>query len=86
MARRLVRRVEFVYTPVHGSWLNMVEIELSVLVRQCLKRRSADIETLRREVKAWATERNRSGTRVNWRFTVEDAHIKLRKLYPSIEH
>jgi hypothetical protein len=85
VARRLARRVEFVYTPVHGSWLNMVEIELSVLVRQCLKRRLADIETLRREVKVWATERNRSGTRVNWRFTVEDARIKLRKLYPSIE-
>jgi len=64
----------------------MVELELSVLVRQCLGRRLADIETLRREVKAWATERNRSATRVNWRFTVEDARIKLRKLYPSIEH
>ena len=88
MARPLARRVEFVYPPVAslGSWLNMVELELSVLVRQCLGRRLADIETLRREVKAWATERNRSATRVNWRFTVEDARIKLRKLYPSIEH
>jgi predicted AAA+ superfamily ATPase len=85
VARRLARRVEFVYTPVHGSWLNMVEIEISVLVRQCLKRRLPDIETLEREAKAWCRERNRSGTRVNWRFTVEDARIKLRKLYPSID-
>ena len=87
VARRLARRVEFVYTPVAslGSWLNMVEIEISVLVRQCLKRRLPDIETLRQEAKAWCTERNRSGTRVNWPFTIEDARIKLRKLYPSIE-
>jgi hypothetical protein len=85
-ARSLVRRVEFVYTPVHGSWLNMVEIELSVLVRQCLgKRRLADIETLRREVEAWCKERNRLGVGVQWRFTTDDARTKLRKLYPSIE-
>ena len=84
-ARRLSRRIEFVYTPVHGSWLNMVEIELSVLVRQCLKRRLADIETLQREVEAWSAERNRLGASVDWRFTTEDARVKLRKLYPSIE-
>jgi len=84
-ARQLARRVEFVYTPVHGSWLNMVEIELSVLVRQCLgKRRLADIEILRREVEAWEEERNRLGVSVDWRFTA-DARTKLRKLYPSIE-
>jgi hypothetical protein len=78
--------VEFVYTPVHGSWLNMVEVELSVLVRQCLgKRRLPDIETLRREVGAWAEERNRLGASVEWRFTTSDARTKLRKLYPSIE-
>ena len=82
-ARRLARRIEFCYTPVHGSWLNMVEIELSVLVRQCLKRRLPDMETLDREVEAWQTERNRSGASVDWRFRTEDARIKLRSLYPS---
>jgi len=84
-ARRLARRVEFVYTPVHGSWLNMVEIELSVLVRQCLGRRLADVETLRRETQAWCEERNRLGASVDWHFTTDDARTKLRKLYPSIE-
>lgn len=85
-ARRLARRIEFVYTPVHGSWLNMVEVELSVLVRQCLrKRRLPDTETLRREVSAWEAERNRLGASVDWRFTSEDARVKLRKLYPSID-
>ena len=84
-ARRLSKKIEFVYTPVHGSWLNMVEIELSVLVRQCLKRRIPDIETLRCEAQAWCEERNRLGTSVDWRFTTEDARIKLRKLYPSID-
>ncbi len=84
-ARRLARRVEFVYTPVHGSWLNMVEIELSVLVRQCLKRRLPDIEVLRREVAAWGAERNRLGASVDWRFTTAGARTKLRKLYPSVE-
>jgi hypothetical protein len=82
-ARRLARRIEFCYTPVHGSWLNMVEIELSVLVRQCLKRRLPDMGTLEREVEAWQTERTRSGASVDWRFTTEDARIKLRSLYPS---
>jgi DDE superfamily endonuclease len=85
-ARRLSKKIEFVYTPTHGSWLNMVEIELSVLVRQCLKRRLADMETLEREAGAWCEERNRLGTSVEWRFTAEDARrIKLRKLYPSID-
>ncbi len=82
-ARRLARRIEFCYTPVHGSWLNMVEIELSVLVRQCLKRRLPDMETLDREVEAWQTERNRSGESVDWRFSTKDARIKLHSLYPS---
>jgi DDE superfamily endonuclease len=82
-ARRLARRIEFCYTPVHGSWLNMVEIELSVLVRQCLKRRLPDMGTLEREVEAWQTKRTRSGASVDWRFTTEDARIKLRSLYPS---
>jgi DDE superfamily endonuclease len=84
-ARRLARRIEFCYTPVHGSWLNMVEIELSVLVRQCLKRRLPDIEILSAEVEAWEKERNRSGASVDWRFSAEDARIKLRSLYPSTE-
>jgi hypothetical protein len=85
-ARRLVRRVEFVYTPVHGSWLNMAEIEISALVRQCLgKRRLPEEGTLRREVKAWATQRNRQGTSADWRFTTEEARTKLRSLYPATE-
>jgi transposase len=83
LARNLARRIEFCYTPVYGSWLNMVEIEISVLVRQCLKRRLADIETLSREAKVWCKERNRLGADVDWRFRTEDARIKLRSLYPS---
>jgi hypothetical protein len=84
-ARHLSKKIEFVYTPRHGSWLNMVEIEISVLVRQCLKRRIPDIETLRCEAEAWCGERNRLGSSVDWRFTTADARIKLRKLYPTIE-
>ena len=84
-ARCLSKKIEFVYTPTHGSWLNMVEIELSVLVRQCLKRRVPDPQTLEREAGGWCEERNRLGTSVEWRFTTEDARIKLRKLYPSID-
>jgi transposase len=84
VARKLARRIEFIYTPVHGSWLNMVEIEISVLVRQCLKRRLPDIETLEREAKAWAAQRNRAGASVEWRFRTEDARIKLLSLYPSM--
>jgi hypothetical protein len=84
-ARRLARRIEFCYTPVHGSWLNMVEVEISVLVRQCLKRRLPDIETLGREATAWCGERNRLGASVEWRFRAEDARMKLRSLYPSTE-
>jgi transposase len=84
-ARHLSKKIEFVYTPTHGSWLNMVEIEISVLVRQCLKRRIPDIETLRCEAEAWCEERNRLGSSVDWRFTTADARIKLRKLYPTID-
>lgn len=84
-ARRLARRIEFCYTPVHGSWLNMVEVEISVLVRQCLKRRLPDIETLDREAQAWCRERNRLGASVHWRFTTKDARTKLRSLYPSVK-
>jgi hypothetical protein len=85
VARDLARRIEFCYTPVHGSWLNMVEVEISVLVRQCLKRRLPDIETLDREARAWCTERNGLGASEEWRFRTEDARTKLRSLYPSIE-
>jgi DDE superfamily endonuclease len=83
-ARRLRRRLEFVYTPKHGSWLNMTEIELSVLSRQCLNRRLADRTTLTREVASWAARRNANNTSVDWRFTTADARIKLKRLYPVI--
>ena len=79
----MATKIEFIYTPVHGSWLNMAEIELSVLGRQCLKRRIADTKTLRREAKAWQKERNQLGASVDWRFTTENARVKLRSLYPS---
>ena len=84
-ARELCRRIEFVYTPVHGSWLNMVEVELSVLVRQCLRRRIPEVEVLRRDAQARCEKRNQVGASVNWRFTTDNARTKLRKLYPSIE-
>ena len=84
-ARELARRVEFVYTPVHGSWLNMAEIELSVLARQCLSRRIAREDTLARRVGAWETARNAAGSQINWQFTTAQARIKLRRLYPSTQ-
>ncbi len=84
-AKRLWDKLEFHYTPKHGSWLNMAEIELSVLSRQCLDRRIPDQETLRAEVAAWEEERNASGATVDWRFTTADARIKLKHLYPSLE-
>ena len=84
-ARRLVNRFEVHYTPKHGSWLDMAEIELGVLSRQCLSRRIEDVETLRRETQAWKTTRDATAANVNWQFTTENARIKLRKLYPSIE-
>jgi hypothetical protein len=85
-ARELSRRIEFCYTPVHGSWLNMAEIEISVLVRQCVgKRRVPDVQTLRRETRAWYEARNRQQASVDWRFTTADARTKLRRLYPSID-
>ncbi len=84
LAHRLARRLEIHYTPRHGSWLNVAEIELSVLARQCLERRLATAEQLRAEVKAWEQRRNADGSRVEWRFTTQDARIKLRHLYPHI--
>ena len=83
-ARRLLDRLEFHYTPKHGSWLNMAEIELSVLSRQCLRRRIPDQETLRKEIAIWEEARNSKGSTVDWRFTTEDARIKLKTLYPAI--
>ena len=83
-ARRIAQRLEIHYTPKHGSWLNMAEIEIGVMARQCLDRRLPDQNTLRREVDAWQERRNQEAIRVNWRFTTEDARIKLKSLYPSI--
>jgi hypothetical protein len=83
-ARALARRLEIHYTPVHGSWLNVAEIELSVLARQCLDRRIGSAAELRREVAVWQDERNADGSRVQWRFATADARIKLRHLYPPV--
>jgi hypothetical protein len=83
-ARRLAERFEVHYTPKHGSWLNVAEIELSVLARQCLDRRIASAEELRREVGAWEEERNERAVEVSWRFTTAEARIKLHRLYPSL--
>ncbi len=83
-ARRLVNRFEFHFTPKHGSWLNMAEIELSVLSRQCLSRRIPDEKTLRHEVDAWVVDRNSKVVKVDWRFSTADARIKLIRLYPKI--
>ena len=82
-ARRLVTKLEFHYTPKHGSWLNMAEIELSVLQRQCLERRIADEATLKHEIAAWEKQRNKEQATIDWRFSVTDAREKLKRLYPS---
>ena len=84
-AKRLADRFEVHYTPKHGSWLDMAEIELGVLGRQCLARRIDNIDDLRREAKAWEVTRNSAGTTVNWQFTTANARVKLRRLYPSLE-
>ena len=84
-AKRILDKLEFHYTPKHGSWLNMAEIELSVLSRQCLNRRIPDQATLQREVAAWQARRNSQQRGIDWRFTTEDARIKLKHLYPSIK-
>lgn len=84
-ARRLTERFEFHFTPKHGSWLNMAEIELSALTRQCLNRRIPDKETLIQEVSAWQQQRNDEVVKVLWQFTTADARIKLRSLYPKIQ-
>lgn len=82
-ARRLCSRLELVYTPKHGSWLNIAEIELSVLTRQCLSRRIPDLEILRSETQAWQTQRNAEAKGVDWQFTTQDARIRLKRLYPQ---
>jgi len=84
-AKRIWDRFEFIYTPKHGSWLNMAEIELNVMNKQCLSRRIDNKKTIQNEVKAWQKHRNNKDAKINWQFTTKDARIKLNRLYPSIE-
>ena len=84
-AKRIADRIEIHHTPKHGSWLNVAEIELAVLQRQCLRRRLPDRAAAEREVAAWAARRNATGSRVSWHFTTADARTKLRRLYPAFE-
>ncbi len=84
-AKALWDRFEFVHTPKHGSWLNIAEIELNVLTSQCLNRRIDNIETVKKEVAAWQEFRNNKNAKVNWRFTTEDARVKLSRLYPTLQ-
>lgn len=83
-AKRVWDRFQFVYTPKHGSWLNMAEIEINVLMGQCLNRRIDNIKTMEDEVQAWQTDRNNKEATINWQFTNEKARIKLKRLYPTI--
>ena len=82
-ARRIIKRLEIHYTPKHGSWLDIAEIELNVMTRQCLSRRIGDINTLHNELSAWEVERNAVAAKVNWQFKTTDARIKLKSLYPK---
>jgi hypothetical protein len=84
-ARRIAEKLEWHYTPKHGSWLNMAEVELAALGRQCLGRRIGSREELQREVEAWEEERNERQVEVHWQFTTSKARVKLRRLYPSIQ-
>lgn len=84
-AKRLWDRFEFVFTPKHGSWLNMAEIELNVMIKQCLSRRIDNISEVTTEVAAWQSYRNNLNARVNWQFTAENARTKLKRLYPTLE-
>ena len=84
-AKRILDKLEFHYTPKHGSWLNMAEIELSALNNQCLDRRIPNMDSLKQEIEAWEENRNQKSKSVNWRFTTDDARIKLKRLYPSIQ-
>jgi uncharacterized small protein (DUF1192 family) len=83
-ARRLVERFEWHFTPKHGSWLNMAEVELSVLSSQCLDRRIANMRTLADEIAAWHADRNNNHTKADWQFTTTNARIKLKRLYPAL--
>ena len=84
-AKALWDRFEFVYTPKHGSWLNVAEIELNVLIGQCLDRRIGSMEELREEVAAWQARRDQIHAKVNWQFTTENARVKLKRLYPTFD-
>jgi hypothetical protein len=84
-ARRILNKLEFHYTPKHGSWLNMAEIELSILSRQCLNRRIPNQEIIKEEIAAWEEVRNQEKATVSWQFTTDNARVKLNKLYPKIE-
>jgi hypothetical protein len=83
-AKRIWDRFEFIYTPKHGSWLNMAEIELNVLMGQCLNRRIDAMTTIRKETRAWEKDRNNKKAKINWQFKTDDARIKLKRLYPTI--
>jgi len=84
-ARRLARRIGWHYTPRHGSWLSMAEVELGVLARQCLDRRIPDSGALKREVAAWESRRNAAAVKADWQLTAADARVKLKKLYPTVQ-
>lgn len=84
-AKRIADKLEIHYTPKHGSWLNMAEIEISVMGRQCLSERMESVNRLTRETTSWTRDRNAAGAKVDWRFTTADARIKLKKLYPSLQ-
>jgi len=83
-AHRIANRFEWHYTPKHGSWLNMAEIEIGVMCRQALEKPLPDIESFKRQIKAWTLLRNTECCTVNWQFTTKDARIKLKRLYPTI--
>lgn len=84
-ARRIAGKLEFHFTPKHASWLNMVEIEIGVLARQCLDRRMAEVEDVAKEVAAWEAKRNKQGIKIKWQFGCEQARVKLAHLYPKLE-
>lgn len=85
-ARNILRRLEFVHTPKHGSWLNIAEIELSILSRQCLADRIPDKESLQKEIEPWKQERNNLNAHIDWQFTTKDARVKLKHLYPKLKY
>jgi hypothetical protein len=84
-AQALWDRFEFVYTPKHGSWLNIAEIEINVLIRQCLNRRIDTLDEMQAATHAWEKRRDNAESRINWQFTSDDARIKLKRLYPTLE-